>query len=176
MARSPEDLAGIWADLSARRLLQYRGKLTGLYGHDGDQAAYDFLPRDKQEALALISDRLVSLDLWQYVDRIVNVYGQGGVGMYFSGRSGLEPVLDKRRDFTRKFARHRDNSGGFIEKHRKRASLHFLYIDPEQGEREWHVHLDLYGPMGSMFSAALHLYYERWKKFRPDWRLMKRWC
>jgi hypothetical protein len=28
-----------------------------------------------------------------------------------------------------RFARHRDNSGGFLERHRRHASLHFLYID-----------------------------------------------
>jgi hypothetical protein len=142
---------------------------------EGDRAAYDALPHDKQEALALLSSRLVALDLWQSVGRIVNVYGQGGVGMYFDGAADLESELERRRGFTRRFARHRDNSGGFIEKGRSRASLHFLYIDTAKGEREWHVHLDLYGPMGSPFSTALHLYYERWRKFRPDWKLMKPW-
>lgn len=152
---------------------RFYGRLSGLYGVQGDEQVFSALPRDKQESLALLSTRLVQLELWQDVLRIVNVYGQGGVGMYFSAVPDLESELLARSDFTRKFARHRDNSGGFIEKGPRRASLHFLYIDTGSGEREWHVHLDLYGPMGSPLSSALHLYYERWLRFRPDWRIMK---
>ena len=124
----------------------------------------------------MISGRLVSVDLWQFVGKIVNVYGRGGVGLYFSSRADLESELCRRPEFTSKFARHLDNSGGFIEKGRKHASFHFLYIDTEKGERDWHVHLDLYGPYGSLLTTAQHLYYERWRKFRPDWTLMKPWC
>ena len=170
------EVPGKWAELSEEEQLRYRGKLSGLWGHEGDEAAYDSLTRDKQEALALISGRLIKLDLWHSVGRIVNVYGRGGVGLYFDATNDLEAELSGRRKFTRAFARHRDNTGGFLEKGRKRASLHFLYIDPEKGEREWHVHLDLYGPHGSILSTGQHLYYERWQKFRPDWKLMKPWC
>jgi hypothetical protein len=169
------EVPGKWADLAEGERLRYRGKLSGLWGHQGDEAAYDSLTRDKQEALALISERLTKFDLWHCVGRIVNVYGRGGVGLYFDATCDLEAELSRRREFTRKFARHHDNTGGFLEKGRKRASLHFLYIDPDEGEREWHVHLDLYGPYGSILSTALHLYYERWRKFRPDWKLMKPW-
>jgi len=161
------------AELPERTPALLRGKLAGLYGFDRDEKAYSALPRDKQEALALLSRRLIQLKLWQSVRSIVNVYGQGGVGMYFSAEPDLELELQGRDDFTRMFARHHDNSGGFLEKDRHRASLHFLYLDPDSGEREWHVHLDFYGPMGSLLSAAQHLYYERWRKFRPDWRIMK---
>lgn len=94
--------------------------------------------------------------------------------MYFGATLDLESELRRRKDFTRKFARHRDNTGGFLEKSRRRASLHFLYIDPPSGVREWHVHLDLYGPMGSFMSIAKHLRHEHWGTFRPDWRIMKR--
>ena len=154
-----------------RRLL--RGKLAGLYGFADDETAFAAIPQDKREALALLVRRLVGLGLWKNVGKIVNVYGQGGVGMYFSSGFDLESELSRRRDFSRKFARHRDNSGGFIEKHRRRASLHFLYIDNAGGARDWHVHLDFYGPMGSFLSTAQHLYSERWQKFRPDWQMMK---
>ena len=164
-----------WAEISQERRERYRNKLSGLYGHDGDEAAYNALTRDKQEALDLLSDRLVGLDLWRHVGRIVNVYGRGGVGIYFSAASDLESDLQSRRQFTRSFARHRDNTGGFLEKGRRRASLHFLYIDPQEGEREWHVHLDLYGGWGSIVTAVQHLYYERCRKFRPDWRIMKQY-
>ena len=96
--------------------------------------------------------------------------------MYFDAAADLERQLRMRRDFTRAFARHRDNTGGFLEKGRHHASLHFLYIDPQTGTREWHVHLDYYGPYGSPLTAMQHLFYERWRKFRPDWRLMKTVC
>lgn len=176
MSIDAAELPGKWSELSDEERVRYQGRLGGLWGHEGDEAAYDSLTRDKQEALALISERLIKLDLWKSVGRIVNVYGRGGVGIYFDATGDLEAELSRRRKFTRTFARHHDNTGGFIEKGRKRASLHFLYIDPTEGEREWHAHLDLYGPYGSMLSTAQHLYYERWKKFRPDWKLMKPWC
>jgi hypothetical protein len=170
-----EQRASTWAELSEEERDRYPGKLSGIYGHEGDEAAYNTLTIDKQEALKLISERLIRADLWQYVGRIVNVYGVGGVGMYFSPIGDLAAELDRRRAFTRWFARHHDNSGGFLEKRRKQASLHFLYIDPPDSEREWHVHLDLYGGWGSVITAVQHLYWERWKKYRPDWRIMKQW-
>ncbi len=150
-----------------------RGKLAGMYGWGSDEDVYARLPEDKREALTLVASRLLAVDLWQAVGRIVNVYGIGGVGLYFSATSDLKSVLSDRQDFTRAFARHHDNTGGFLEKKRKHASLHFLFIDPPHGEREWHVHLDYYGPYGSLATMAQHLFYERWKKFRPDWKLMK---
>lgn len=167
--------ARTWNALSDEDRARYENKLSGLYGHAGDEAAYNALTVDKQEALQLISARLTASDLWQFVGSIVNVYGAGGVGMYFSPRGDLESELRRRREFTGRFARHHDNTGGFLEKGRKVASLHFLYIDPEKGERDWHVHLDLYGGWGSIVTALEHLYWERWRKFRPDWRVMKQW-
>lgn len=152
---------------------EFRGKLEGLYGWGGDEQVYAALPLDKRAALLLIATRLIQKDLWKAVGRIVNVYGTGGVGLYFGAVIDLESELKTRNDFTRRFARHRDNSGGFLERNRRHASLHFLYIDQPDAEREWHVHLDLYGPMGSLLSTSKHLLHERWRKFRPDWRLMK---
>ena len=170
-----QSAASTWAELSEQERSRYRDKLGGIYGYNGDESAYNSLTQDKHEALRLISERLVRADLWQYVGRIVNVYGCGGVGLYFSPVGDLEAELDRRREFTRWFARHHDNTGGFLEKRRKHASLHFLYIDPPEGEREWHVHLDLYGGWGSLITAVQHLYWERWKKYRPDWRTMRQW-
>lgn len=152
---------------------EFRGKLEGLYGWGGDEQVYAALPLDKRAALLLIATRLIQKDLWKAVGSIVNVYGMGGVGLYFGAIIDLESELKTRNDFTRRFARHRDNSGGFLERNRRHASLHFLYIDQPDAEREWHVHLDLYGPMGSLLSTSKHLLHERWRKFRPDWRLMK---
>jgi len=164
---------GLWLELPQSTRSLFAGRLTGLYGADGDANAFEQLAEDKREALMLLQRRLLRLDLWTFGGKIVNVYGTGGVGMYFSANGDLESELGRRRIFTRKFARHRDNSGGFLEKHRRRASLHFLFIDPPSGEREWHVHLELYGPMGSLMSIAKHLWYEHWGTFRPDWRMIK---
>jgi hypothetical protein len=152
---------------------EFRGRLQGLYGCEHDEDAYAALALDKREALSLLARRLMEIDLWHAVGRIVNVYGEGGVGMYFGSTLNLEAELRRRRDFTKKFARHRDNTRGFLEKRRRAASLHFLYIDSRERKREWHVHLDLYGPFGSLASMTKHLYHERWRKFRPDWRMMK---
>jgi hypothetical protein len=153
---------------------RFRGKLAGLYSVEGDEDAFAALAMDKREALLLLARRLIEIDLWRAVGKIVNVYGLGGVGFYFSATFDLEAELRSRKDFTQKFARHRGNSGGFLEKGRRRASLHFLYIDTESSEREWHAHLDLYGPMGSLISIAKHLRYEHWGTFHPDWRIIKR--
>jgi hypothetical protein len=168
--------ASTWAELSEQERDRYQGRIGGIYGHEGDEAAYNALANDKQEALKLISGRLIRTGLWQYVGRIVNVYGVGGVGMYFGALGDLDADLERRREFTRWFARHHDNSGGFLERGRKHASLHFLYIDPPAGERQWHVHLDLYGGWGSVITAVQHLYWERLRKYRPDWRIMRHWA
>ena len=166
--------APTWAELPPANRSLLHGKLSGLYGVSTDEDAFDLLPIDKRQALLLLQRRLVQVELWGFVDRIVNVYGVGGVGMYFSAARDLESEIQARENFTRRFARHRDNSGGFLEIGRSRASLHFLYIDGPQGARDWHVHLDLYGPMGSMISIVKHLRYEHWGTFRPDWQIMKR--
>src|ERR671914_1623714 len=129
MAVEIDEQPRVWAEISEESRERYREKLSGLYGHEGDEAAYNALTHDKQEALDLLSGRLIAQDLWHHVGRIVNVYGRGGVGMYFSAVSDLESDLRGRRQFSRTFARHRDNTGGFLEKSRKHASLHFLYID-----------------------------------------------
>lgn len=162
-----------WTELpeSIRRGL--RGKLTGVYGSGDDETAFAAATQDKREALVLLMRRLTGIDLWKHVGKIVDVYGEGGVGMYFSAASDLRSALRSRSDFSRMFARHGDNSGGFLERNRRRAALHFLYIDSSDGNRDWHVHLDFYGPIGSLFSIAQHLYYERWQKFIPNWEIMK---
>lgn len=162
-----------WAELPESIRSSLQGKLAGLYGYKDDVTAFEAASEDKREALILLLRRLMGVDLWKSVGRIVNVYGQGGVGMYFTAASDLDAALRGRRDFTRRFARHRHNSGGFLERNRRRAALHFLYVDSSSGERDWHVHLDFYGPIGSFLSTTKHLYYERWQKLTPNWELMK---
>jgi hypothetical protein len=168
-----------WTDLDEDTRARLDKKLDGLYGYGGTAAAFERIPVDKQQALLLLMRRLVALDLWGAVRVIDNVYGEGGVGMYFTAWPYLWSTLRRRKDFTRLFARHRDNTGGFLEKSRRNATLHFLYIDNrddgDDGERHWHVHFDLYGPWGSPLSTARHLLREKFLAQYPDWRAISAW-
>jgi hypothetical protein len=146
-------------------------RLKGLYGGSGADVAFDNLALDKQQALLLLTQRLQELGLWDSVRRVENVYGTGGVGMSFRAWPELAAKLDRRRDFTRRFARHRDNAGGFLERGRRLASLHFLYED--RGERLWAVHFDLYNPWSSPANIWRHLFYEKILGVTPDWRTIR---
>ena len=84
----------------------------------------------------------------------------------------LEATLNRRKDFTRRWARHGDTSGGFYEKLRDRAVLHFLYVDATP--RRWYVHFDLYSPVYSPASTFRHVRYEFIRKVTPDWRMIKK--
>lgn len=161
-----------WRELSADAREALEGKLRGLYGAERDPEAFDNLALDKQQALLLIAGRLRTLNLWQSVRRVENVYGLGGVGMNFSAWPELDCALRGRKDFTARFARHRDNQGGFIELGRPTASLHFLYSDA--GAKAWAVHFDLYNPCASPLSACRHLFYEKLRGVVPDWRAIRR--
>lgn len=145
------------------------GKLKRLYGARRDEEAFDSLGVDKQQALLLLTHRLMDLSLWEAVRSVENVYGTGGVGMNFRAWPGLVSELRRRRDFTTLFAGHRGNAGGFLERGRARASLHFLYRD-EGEERLWAAHFDLYNPWSSVMGALLHLLYERIRGETPGWR------
>jgi hypothetical protein len=161
-----------WRELPVEMLEALEGKLKGLYGATRDDMAFDNLAVDKQQALLLVTRRLRELDLWRQIRRVKNVYGVGGVGMNFSAWPELASALQSRRDFTTRFARHRDNQGGFIELGRNSASLHFLYTDA--GERHWAVHFDLYNPWSSPLSAGRHLLYEKLRGVVPDWRTIRK--
>jgi len=159
-----------WADLDAETRENLDSKLDGLYGFGSTPNAFSTIAIDKQQALLLLMRRLVALKLWDAVRLIDNVYGEGGVGIYFSAWPYLWSTLQRRKDFTRFFARHPHNSGGFLEKSRLNASLHFLYIDDGGPERHWHVHFDLYGPWGSPLTTARHLLREKFMARHPSWR------
>jgi hypothetical protein len=161
-----------WRELSPEALDALEGKLKGLFDAARDEEAFDNLAVDKQQALLLLMHRLHELGLWRYVRRVENVYGVGGVGMNFRAWPELASALRSRKDFTTRFARHRDNQGGFIELGRTAASLHFLYTD--RGERRWSGHFDLYNPWSSPASALRHLLYEKLKGVVPDWRAIRR--
>ena len=159
-----------WTTLSAatRELLQ--GKLAGLWGAATDGDAFDSWALDKKQAMLLLLDRLEAKDLWHLVKRVTNVYGEGGVGIEFEASPRIHSTLSARRDFTTRFANHPDTSGGFYEKNRGTAVLHFLFQDGEP--RRWYVHFDLYSPVHSPGSVWKHLRHEYLGKTKPDWRMI----
>ena len=162
-----------WRDLSFDTREAFSRKLVGLYGAASDESAFDALTEDKQQGLLLLHRRMSEKRVWHVVRRVQNVYGLHGVGLSFSAWPLIESTLDGRDDFTRRFANHKDCSGGFYEKGRPKAVLHFLYQDGDP--RKWYVHFDLYSPVYSPRSAANHLQHEVVRKFRPDWKTIKQY-
>ena len=160
----------VWADLSRETRERLKGKLAGLWGAETDEAAFNSWTPDKKYALLLLLNRVRAKDLWHLVKRIDNVYGEGGVGLQFDAWPMIESTLSKRKDFTRKFANHKDTSGGFYEKGRAEAVLHFLFQEGQP--RKWYVHFDLYSPVHSAGSAWNHLRHEFLGKTKPDWRMI----
>jgi len=157
-----------WADLSRETKEFLKGKLAGLWGAETDEAAFDSWTVDKKYALLLLLKRMRAKELWHVVKRIDNVYGEGGVGLQFEAWPIIESTLSRRDDFTRRFANHKDTSGGFYEKGRSEAVLHFLYQEGQP--RTWYVHFDLHSPVHSLGSAWKHLRQEFMSKTKPDWR------
>lgn len=139
-----------------------------MWGAETDEAAFDSWTLDKKYALLLLLNRIRAKELWHLVKRIDNVYGEGGVGLQFDAWPMIEYTLSRRKDFTRRFANHKDTTGGFYEKGRAEAVLHFLFQEGQP--RKWYVHFDLYSPVHSAGSAWKHLRYEFLSKTKPDWR------
>jgi hypothetical protein len=162
------DAALTWTTLPAETRWLLSGKLAGLWNTPSDAAAFDSWALDKKQAMLLFVDRLNAKDLWNLVKRVTNVYGEDGVGLDFEAWPMIESTLSRRRDFTRVFANHHDRDGGFYEKERENAILHFLFTEGEP--RRWHVHFDLYSPVHSPQSALKHVRHEMLGKMRPDWR------
>ena len=160
----------VWAELSLATRELLTGKLAGLWGATTDAEAFDSWALDKKQALLLLLNRMQTKGLWHLVKRVTNVYGEGGVGLQFDAWPMIESTLSRRRDFTRLFANHRDTSGGFYEKQRGSAVLHFLFQEGEP--RTWYVHFDLYSPVHSPGSALRHLRHEMLGKVKPDWRMI----
>ena len=159
-----------WAGLPAATRGLLTGRLAGLWGAASDEAAFDSWALDKKQALLLVLKRMDAKGLWHLVKRVTNVYGEGGVGLQFDAWPMVESTLTRRRDFTRRFANHKDTSGGFYEKQRGEAVLHFLFQEGEP--RTWYVHFDLYSPVHSPGSALKHLRHEFLGKVKPDWRMI----
>lgn len=157
-----------WQELPEATRAALARKLEGLYGQARDEAAFDALAPDKQQALLALLRRFRELGFWEAVRRIENVYGEGGVGMNFKAWPVLLSMLRERADFTTLFANHPGNTGGFLERKKLCASLHFLFIDGE--ERQWAVHFDLYNPWASPLNAWRHLLHEKLRGETPDWK------
>jgi hypothetical protein len=161
----------VWQDLSFETRDLLAGKLNRLFGATSDAEAFNSLATDKQQALLLILGRMNTKGLWHTVHKIENVYGSGGVGMGFRAWPMIESILARRSDFTRKFAKHRNTRGGFYEKGRARAILHFVF--QEGNPRHWYVHFDLYSPVFSLNSLARHLRFETLGRLKPDWQMIR---
>ncbi|HLO00256.1 MAG TPA: hypothetical protein VK208_17485 [Pyrinomonadaceae bacterium] len=161
----------LWESLVAETREALSGKLSGLWGAESDAAAFNGCAVDKQQTLLILLSRLRAKALWHVINKIDNVYGEGGVGIGFSAWPFIESTLQRRKDFTRLFANHKDTSGGFYEKGRGEAVLHFLYVEGKP--RKWYVHFDLYSPVHSPASAIKHLRYEFLGKLTPDWRMIQ---
>ena len=159
-----------WADLPLNKRELLQGKLAGLWGAPTDAAAFESWTIDKQQAMLLLLDRMYAKDLWHVVKRVTNVYGEGGVGLQFEAWPMIESTLIRRRDFTRLMANHKDTTGGFYERRRGAAILHFLFQEGEP--RTWYVHFDLYSPVHSPGSAFRHLRHEFLGRVRPDWQMI----
>lgn len=159
-----------WADLKPDKRELLQGKLAGLWGAPSDSEAFESWSIDKQQALLLLLDRMHVKGLWHVVKRVTNVYGEGGVGLQFEAWPIIESTLSRRRDFTRLMANHRDTTGGFYERRRGAAILHFLFQEGEP--RTWYVHFDLYSPVHSPRSAFRHWRHEFLGKVRPDWQMI----
>jgi hypothetical protein len=162
----------VWSELAADLRNALTGKLEGLWDAATDESAFNALSVDKQQALLLLLAQLQEKEIWHLIRNITNIYGEGGVGIEFSSWPQLESILARRRDFTKRWANHRDTSGGFYEKSRKSAVLHFLYVNATP--RRWYVHFDLYSPVHSAASAFRHVRHEFIRKATPDWRMIKR--
>ena len=161
-----------WTELSGDLRESLTGRLVGLWGARTDEEAFDALAIDKQQTLLLILSRLREKNLWRAVKQLTNIYGDGGVGIEFTPWPMIESILSRRKDFTRRLASHKDTSGGFYERDRPEAALHFLYVD--ENPRKWYVHFDLYSPVYSAGSAFRHLRHEFIGDAKPDWRSIQK--
>lgn len=171
VVEAPDPAILRWTDLSHELRDSLAGKLSGLWGAGSDQEAFDALSIDKQQALMLIVSRMQARRLWHLVRKLENVYGEGGVGIAFLAWPALQSTLERRREFTRFLANHRDTNGGFYERGLSGAVLHFLYVNGNP--RKWFVHFDLHSPVHSAGSAFKHLRDEFIGKVTPDWRTIK---
>ena len=156
-----------WNSLSKEERWLLNGRLVGLYGYGNDEADFDSLSIDKQQALLLLVGRFDQLGLWDRVKGIKNVYGEGGVGFAFEASNDFRTCIQLNSSFSSRFATHRNTEAGFLERGRRSAALHILYA---RSDRElWEAHFDLYSPVGTVLSAIMHLIKEKLARKTPNW-------
>ena len=161
-----------WADLSEGTRAQLAGRLTGLYGHETDESAFDSLAEDKRQALLIFVRRLSRFGLWGGVRRVTNVWGEGGVGIDFVAAEDFHPTLSSHPRFTPRFAGHGGATDlGFYERQRARAALHFLRM--RAAPDRWAAHFDAHGPAAGPVSLLRHIWHEVVRGRTPGWRLIR---
>lgn len=169
-ATSNVDLV-LWNNLPADVREALTGKLEGLWEHLSDESLFNSCLIDQQQTLLILVSRLLAKDLWQVIQKVNNVWGKHGVGIDFTPVDGVDAMLKGRKDFTTFMANHKGTTGGFYEKGRRDAILHFIYTDGTP--QKWAVHFDLYSPVHSPVSIYKHLRHEFFGQLFPDWRMIK---
>ncbi|MDT7541750.1 MAG: hypothetical protein QOE33_1654 [Acidobacteriota bacterium] len=154
-----------WRGLAPNLRDALDGKLEGLYGGADAGDVFNALDLEKQRALLIFARRLSELNLWREVERVTNVYGEGGVGLEFIAAPALKSKLSRSTRFTSRFAAHGDTAEGFYELKRAKAALHFLRA--RRRKREWSVHFDLHAPLARPSSLLLHLWHEKLRARTP---------
>jgi hypothetical protein len=158
-----------WNELAENTQAALGGKLDGLFGWSRTDEVFESLAVDRQQALLLLLRRLCSLKLWDAVRSVTNVYGEGGVGIDFIAWPLLRTTLERRRDFTKLLAGHRNNEGGFRERRKVTGpALHVVMV--EMTSNRWATHFDRYDPLSSLLNLWRHLYREGWRRELPGWR------
>lgn len=87
----------LWKGLSGDVQEALAGKLSGLWGAASDEDAFNGCVVDKQQTLLLMTSRLQAKDLWQQIQKIINVWGEHGVGIDFSPADGVEAMFRARK-------------------------------------------------------------------------------
>ena len=158
-----------WRHLHESTRAALSGKLEGLFGWSRTDEVFESLAPSRQQALLLLLRRLRTLNLWDAVRNVTNVYGEGGVGIDFIAWPVLRSGLERRRDFTRLMAGHRNNEGGFRESKKVPGpALHIVMV--ETACNRWAAHFDLYDPLSSLLNLWRHVYREGWRRELPGWR------
>lgn len=160
-----------WPALESSARLAFECTLEGLYGCASSEAAFEALPRDKQQALLILNGRLHIHNLWQHILRVENVYGLGGVGMSFTAGPNFHAALARHRSFLSVFASDKRPAISFRETCRRRAALHFVGCRrAPQHARIWFVHFDYHNPLHSPAGAWRHIFFEHLRRDTPDWQ------
>lgn len=163
-----------WVDLSLAKRHALDSKLNGLYGAPNVPAAFNSLAPDKQQALLLVLKRFSAHGLWQHIEYIDNVFGEGGVGINFTAWPSFHEALRWHKEFSTRFAKRPGNDGGFRERRPRFGGLHILFKGKGE-ERRWDAHFDMFNPLFSPANTARHVWNEVLNSRAPNWRMVRDW-